>query len=137
MLLIMGVPFQLSCSHVLNSIQPALASGVSNNRNFFIYQLPGFLTRWKTVHNLPANAGVQFSSVTQSYPALCNPMNRSMTGLPAITNSEGSLQPLSIESVMPSNYLILCRRLLLLPSIFPSIRVLSNELALCIRWPNY
>ena len=82
MLLIMGVPFQLSCSHVLNSIQPALASGVSNNRNFFIYQLPGFLTRWKTVHNLPANAGVQFSSVTQSYPVLCDSMNRSTPGLP-------------------------------------------------------
>ena len=64
-------------------------------------------------------------------------MNRSMTGLPAITNSEGSLQPLSIESVMPSNYLILCRPLLLLPSIFPSIRIFSNKSTLCIRWPMY
>ena len=44
---------------------------------------------------------------------------------------------MSIESVMPSNRLILCRPLLLLPSIFPSIRVFSNESALCIRWPNY
>ena len=44
---------------------------------------------------------------------------------------------MSIESVMPSNYLILCRPLLLLPSIFPSIRVFSNESALCIRWPKY
>ena len=44
---------------------------------------------------------------------------------------------LSFESVMPSNYLILSRPLLLLPSIFPSIRVFSNELALCIRWPKY
>ena len=44
---------------------------------------------------------------------------------------------MSIESVMPSNHLILCRCLLLLPSIFPSIRVFSNELALCIRWPKY
>ena len=44
---------------------------------------------------------------------------------------------MSIESVMPSNHLILCRLLLLLPSIFPSIRVFSNESALCIRWPNY
>ena len=43
----------------------------------------------------------------------------------------------SIESVMPSNHLILCRPLLLLPSIFPSIRVFSNESALCIRWPKY
>ena len=44
---------------------------------------------------------------------------------------------MSIESVMPSNHLILCRSLLLLPSIFPSIRVLSNESVLCIRWPKY
>ena len=44
---------------------------------------------------------------------------------------------MSIESVMPSNYLILCHRLLLLPSIFPSIRDLSSESALCIRWPKY
>ena len=44
---------------------------------------------------------------------------------------------MSIESVMPSNHLILCRPLLLLPSIFPSIRVFSNESALCIRWPKY
>ena len=43
---------------------------------------------------------------------------------------------MSIESVMPSNYLILCRPLLLLPSIFPSIRVFSNESALCIKWPK-
>src|SRR5574337_1017401 len=44
---------------------------------------------------------------------------------------------MSIESVMPSNHLILCRLLLLLPSIFPSIRVFSNKSALCIRWPKY
>ena len=47
------------------------------------------------------------------------------------------VHPMSIESVMPSNYLILCRPLLLLPSIFPSIRVFSNELVLHIRWPKY
>ena len=44
---------------------------------------------------------------------------------------------MSIESVMPSSHLILCRPLLLLPSVFPSIRVFSNDLALCIRWPKY
>ena len=47
------------------------------------------------------------------------------------------LRPMSIESVIPSNQLILCRPLLLLPSLFPSIRVFSNELVLCIRWPKY
>ena len=55
----------------------------------------------------------------------------------SITNSRSSPKPMSIESVMPSNHLILCRHLFLLPSIFPSIRVFSNESALCIRWPKY
>ena len=54
-----------------------------------------------------------------------------------ITNSRSLLKLMSIESVMPSNHLILCCPLLLLPSIFPSIRVFSNESALCIRWPKY
>ena len=55
----------------------------------------------------------------------------------SITNSQSSLKLTSIESVMPSNHLILCHPLLLLPSIFPSIRVFSNESALHIRWPKY
>ena len=55
----------------------------------------------------------------------------------SITNSWSLLKLKSIESVMPSNHLILCRPLLLLPSIFPSIRVFSNESVLCIRWPKY
>ena len=55
----------------------------------------------------------------------------------SITNSQSLPKPMSIESVMPSNHLILCRPLLLLPSIFPSIRVFSNESALRLRWPKY
>ena len=55
----------------------------------------------------------------------------------SITNSRSPFRPTSIVSVMPSNHLILCRPLLLLPSIFPSIRVFSHESALHIRWPNY
>ena len=55
----------------------------------------------------------------------------------SITNSRSPPKPMSVESVMPSNHLILCRALLLLSSIFPSIRVFSNESALCIRWPKY
>ena len=55
----------------------------------------------------------------------------------SITNSQSSSKLMSIESVMPSNHLTLCHPLLLLPSIFPSIRVFSNESALCIRWPKY
>ena len=55
----------------------------------------------------------------------------------SITNSQSSPKPMSIESVMPSNHLILCRPLLFLPLIFPSIRVFSNESALHISWPKY
>ena len=55
----------------------------------------------------------------------------------SITNSRSLLKLMSIESVMPSNHLILCCPLLLLPSIFPSMRVFSDESALCIRWPEY
>ena len=77
---------------------------------------------------------VQFSSVAQLCLTLRDPMNHSVPGL---TNSRSSLRLTSIESVMPYNHLILCRPLLLLPSIFPSIRVFSNESALCIKWPKY
>ena len=55
----------------------------------------------------------------------------------SITNSQSLLKVMSIESVMPSKHLILCRPLLLLPSIFPSIRVFSNGLVFCIKWPKY
>ena len=67
----------------------------------------------------------------------CNSMNCSMQDSQSISNSWMPPKPMSIESVMPSNHLILCRPLLLLPSIFPRIRVFSNESALCIRWPKY
>ena len=75
---------------------------------------------------------VQFSSVAQSCSTLCDPMASL-----SITNSQNLLKLRSIQSVMPSNHLILCHPLLLLPSIFPSIRVFSNESALHIRWPKY
>ena len=77
-----------------------------------------------------------FSSVAQSCPTLCNPMNCSTPGFPVHHQFPEFTQTV-IESVMPSNHLILCRPLLLLPSIFPSIRVFSNESALHIRWPKY
>ena len=79
----------------------------------------------------------QFSSVTQSCLTLCDPMDWSTPGLPSITNSQSLLKRMSFESVMPSNHLILCCPLLLPPSIFLSIRVISNEPLLCIRWPKY
>ena len=64
-------------------------------------------------------------------------MNCSMPGLPVHHHSRSPPKPMSIESVMPSNHLILCHLLLLLPSIFPSTRVFSIESALHIRWPKY
>ena len=76
-------------------------------------------------------------SVTKLCPTPCDPMNCSPPGFPVIHYLLEFAQLMSIESVMPSNQLILCRPLLLLPSTFPSIRVFSNELALCIRWPKY
>ena len=60
-----------------------------------------------------------------------------MPGFPSITNSQSLLKLMAIKSVMQSNHLILCRPLLLLPLIFPSIRVFSNESVLHIRWPKY
>ena len=63
-------------------------------------------------------------------------MDHSMPGLPSITNYWSLLKLMSIELVMPSNHLILCHPLLLLPSIFQSISIFSNESALCIRWPK-
>ena len=80
---------------------------------------------------------VQFSSVTQSCPTLCDAMNHSSQSSLSITNSRSSLRLMSIDSVMPSRHLILCRPLLLLPPIPPSIRIFSNESTLHMRWPKY
>ena len=79
---------------------------------------------------------VQFSSVAQSVLTLCDPMNHSTPGFP-ITNSQTLLKLMLIESVIPSSHLTLCHPLILLPSIFPSVRVFSNESVLHIRWPKY
>ena len=76
---------------------------------------------------------VQFSHM-QLFPT---PWTAARQASLSITNSRSLLKLMSIESVMPSNHLILCRPLQLLPSIFPSIRVFSNESALHIRWPKY
>ena len=82
------------------------------------------------------NCPLRFSSV-QSCPNLCDPWTAAHGTSLSINNSESLLKLMSIESVMPSNHLILCHSLLLLPSIIPSIRVFSNESVLHIRWPKY
>ena len=82
-------------------------------------------------------------SVTWLCLTLCHPMDCSMPGfpvlhcLPSAQTCSNVLTLMSIELVMPSNLLILCYPLLLLPLVFASIRVFSNESALCIRWPKY
>ena len=87
-----------------------------------------------------AHLMIPLSSVAQSCPTLCKPMDCSTPGFPVL---HCPLSPgvcsnsTSVESVMSSNYLILCHPLFLLPSIFPSIGVFSSVSALCIRWPKY
>ena len=84
-------------------------------------------------------SSVQFSSVQllSHVRLFATPWTAARRAFLSVTNSQSLLKLMSIESVMPSNHLILCRPLLLLPSIFPSIRVFSNESVLCIRWPKY
>ena len=88
-------------------------------------------SREKMLKNL-----VQFSSVAQSC-LFATPWTAACQASLSITNSQSLLKFMSIESVIPSNHLILCHPLLLLPSIFPSIRVFSNKSAVHIRWPKY
>ena len=82
-------------------------------------------------------SSVQFSSVAQSCPTLCDLMNGSTPGLPVHHHLLEFIKFTSIESVMPSSHLILCHPLFLLPPIPPSIRVFSNESTLHMRWPKY
>ena len=79
---------------------------------------------------------IQFSSVIQLCPTLWDPMDCSTPGF-SITISQSLHKLMSIEIVMPSNHLILCYCLLFLPSIYPSIKIFSNESVLHIRWPEY
>ena len=83
---------------------------------------------------------VQFSSVQFSFSVVSDslrPHGLQHTRLPCPSQSPGACSNSSIQWMVPSNYLILCRPLVLLPSVFPSVRVFSNESVLCIRWPKY
>ena len=80
---------------------------------------------------------IQFSSFQFSVRLFATPWTTARQASLSITNSQSPPKPISIELVMPSNNLIFCHHLLLLPSIFPSIRIFSNESALRIRWPKY
>ena len=80
---------------------------------------------------------VSLSSLTHICLTLCDPMTVAHQTSLSITNSQSLFKLMAIMLVMPSNHLILCHPLLLSPSIFPSIRVFSNESVFCIRWPKY
>ena len=87
--------------------------------------------------NFSKRSKIQLRSVQSlSRVQLCDPWTAACQASLSITTSWSLLKLMSIESLTPSNHLILCCRLLLLPSIFPNVRVFSNELALRIRWPN-
>ena len=133
-----GVISPLFSSSILGTYQP----------RELIFQCPIFLPfqtvygilkarilKWFAITAIPFSS--QFSSVTQSCPTLCDPMKRRRQASLSITISRSSLRLTSIKSVMPSTHLILSRPLLLLTSIPPSVRVLSNESTLCMRWPKY
>ena len=97
------------------------------------HEFKKMLAPWKKSYDQPSS--VQFSSVTQSCPTLCNPWTSARQASLPITNSRSSLKLMSIESVMPSNHLILCRPLL--PPVPTSIRVFSSQSTLHVRWPKY
>ena len=84
-----------------------------------------FVTPWTAAHQAPPSMGFSRQEYWSGVP------------LPSPILAQSLVKFISIELVMPSNYFILCCPLLLLPSTFPSIRVFSNELTLCIRWPEY
>ena len=113
---------------------------------FYFRLLKDYLQKLKSYLNhlvlkstmLKRNMNSQFSTVQWlSRVWLCDPMDCSMPGLPVHRNPRSLLKLMSIESVMPSIHLILCRLLLLLPPILPSIRLFPNESVLLIRWPKY
>ena len=105
---------------------------------WFTYPQKNFENMYSNTYFKLTSKIVQFSSVQSlSHVRLCDPVNLSTQDSLSITNSQSSLKLTSIESVMPSSHLILCRPLFLLPPIPPSIRVFSNESALCLRWPKY
>ena len=99
--------------------------------SFFVFIFDNFL-----INCLDVGLSVQFSC-SVVVRLFATPWTTACQASLSITNSRSPPKPMSIESVMPSNHLILCCPLLLLPSIFPSIRVFSNESALHIRWPKY
>ena len=101
--------------------------------------LGGCYYRWYYIFNFNFHLFIACIcySVAQSCPTLYKPIDCSTPGFPVLHHLPELVRFMSIELMMPSSHLILCHPLLLLPSVFPSIRFFSNELALCIRWPKF
>ena len=117
---------------------PSPFSRLNSECFFFFFFLKTSRTLPHVYFQFPHSFPSSCCSVAKSCLTLCDPMGWSMHQ-PSLTFaiSQSLFKLISIESVMPPNHLILCCPLLLLPSIFPSIRVFSNQLALHIRWPKY
>ena len=113
---------------------PLQYSGLVNSMDCIVH---GVAESDTTDFHFHYTQSAQFSSVVQSCPTRCDPMNRSTPGLPVHHQLPEFTQTHVHRAVMPSSHLILCRPFLLLPPTTLSIRVFSNELALCIRWPKY
>ena len=130
-----------SCTHLVSTALAAFlwpisrASALIDSISTVSFPVLVFFRPTITLASINPFSTVQFSRSVMSN-SVTSRTAASQASL-SIANSQSLLKLMSIESVMPSNHLILCRPLLLLPSIFPSIRVFSNESALCIKWPKY
>ena len=131
-LIITGTQVKTIVRHHLSSIRRATIKKSTNNKCWRGYGEKGTI-----IHCWWEFSSVRFSSVAQSCPTLATPWTAALQASLSFTNSRSLLNLMPIASVMPSNYLIPCCPLFLLPSIFPSIRVFTNESVLCIRWPKY
>ena len=130
------VSFWISVFIFFGYIPRSGITGSDGSSHFHFWGNPMLFSTVATPIYIPTNS-VQFSSVAQSCLTLWDPMDCRMQGLPVHHQLPELLKLMSIESVMPSNHLILCHSLLLLPSIFTSIRVFPNESVLHIRCPKY
>ena len=122
--------FSSTISHLVSLLQSVALLAFSLNASLCMPAVVLYTTVFLTV---------LFSSVQslRGVRLFVTPWNAAHQASLSTTNSQSPPKPMSIESVMPSNHLILCRPLLLPPSVFPSIRVFSNESPLHIRWPKY
>ena len=128
-----------SQSRILEWFAISVSRGYSRPRDWnhitcIVRQLLYHWATWEALYNLGLFSSVQLLSHVWLFAM---PWTTACQASLSITNSRSPPKPMSIELVMPSNHLILCRLLLLLPSIFPSISHFSNESALLIRWPKY